>query len=983
MGTNKNIGTRSLPLKFAQTLTKEVNAAWESGDMLQKVTSITAELLKYWFDESHCDTRDVNFHAGQKQAIINAIYVYEVLRTQTVMDMWEAVDELSLGAMGVSEIAKDKYSLRKYCVKMSTGTGKTWVMHALLIWQYLNATATQTGYDSPLEQTYTNNFLLIAPGLIVYERLLGAFLGKERASGERDFLLSDFYTYRELFIPAPFREQLFNFLRTSVVKKDDIMQKSLGNGVIVITNWHLFMNQGEEAEKYSDPADAVSIVKELLPLTPGVSAGNSLDTLDKRHLSGNELEALSKLPSLMVINDEAHHIHENKIYGESKEVEWQKTLNIISQNISDNYLQLDFSATPYNVTGGGDKRTKHYFPHIIVDFDLYTAIHSGLVKIITLDKRQELANIPLEELDFRATRDAGNAALALSEGQKIMLDAGVVKLKILEDNFLHITREDTKQKHPKLLVICEDTKVSPLVQEYLVLYKGFAENEVMKIDSSAKGEIPEKEWKEVKQRLFDIDNHSHPKVIISVLMLREGFDVNNICVIVPLRSSKSDILLEQIVGRGLRLMWRGGDFEEMKRENRENIFKKKVAPSNLMDILSIIEHPAYNEFYRDLIEKGEVFEDTSGDKSNPIGDLELIHLKPNYAEYDIYIPMILHDKEEVLREEGNWMYGLKPYNGIPFEALKKMTADQGNVFYSEEITVETRFGKYKVTDSIIDADCYNIFLAKVLALILSATDKGGRGKNLPKMQINNHRIMSVLDTFIRQRLFDRDFNPLYDENWRILILKGAGVIDHIIKEITRVCWEMQNEVSVIDAEVSKRYFSECSPLKIRSNYRIKVAKSIFEYLPFPSNKGEFERAFMEFIDNDSQVDRFIKVKEHIHNFCRIFYLRSDGMISAYFPDFVVKIGDEMYVVETKAQKDFSNEDVISKKKSATEWCRKVNELEESDRMHCTWFYSMVSDAVFYLYRKDGSLAHNLLRIGHQHTKEKRTGQMVIDDLIEE
>ena len=68
-----------------------------------------------------------------------------------------------------------------------------------------------------------------------------------------------------------------------------------------------------------------------------------------------------------------------------------------------------------------------------------------------------------------------------------------------------------------------------------------------------------------------MDRHAQPRVIVSVLMLREGFDVNNICVIVPLRSSQAQILLEQTIGRGLRLMWREPEYADIKRENRERI----------------------------------------------------------------------------------------------------------------------------------------------------------------------------------------------------------------------------------------------------------------------------------------------------------------------------------------------------------------------------------------------------------------------------
>ena len=93
----------------------------------------------------------------------------------------------------------------------------------------------------------------------------------------------------------------------------------------------------------------------------------------------------------------------------------------------------------------------------------------------------------------------------------------------------------------------------------------------MAIDSGKKAELGEKEWAVVHEKLFNVDRHAAPLVIVSVLMLREGFDVNNICVIVPLRSSQAQILLEQTIGRGLRLMWRDAEYCDNKRENRERI----------------------------------------------------------------------------------------------------------------------------------------------------------------------------------------------------------------------------------------------------------------------------------------------------------------------------------------------------------------------------------------------------------------------------
>src|SRR4030065_1457233 len=131
-----------------------------------------------------------------------------------------------------------------------------------------------------------------------------------------------------------------------------------------------------------------------------------------------------------------------------------------------------------------------------------------------------------------------------------MLRAGLSKLKKLEVDFALIA----PHRYPKMVVICEDTTVSPLVAQFL-MGEGLSENEVMAIDSGRKGELKPDEWEKIRERLFDVDKHQTPRVLVSVLMLREGFDVSNICVIVPLRTTGAQILLEQTIGRGLRLVW--------------------------------------------------------------------------------------------------------------------------------------------------------------------------------------------------------------------------------------------------------------------------------------------------------------------------------------------------------------------------------------------------------------------------------------------
>ena len=951
MPTLLNTGTKDIPLDFAKQLSNIVNQEWESGSFITKVTPVTQDLLRFWFNPAFCDTRVINFHKGQKQAILNAIYCHEILKTDSILSMYQQASQDLLTPDFFNYIANDKFQHPKYCVKMATGTGKTFVLNALLIWQYLNSKFNEVENDVK----YTKNFLLVAPGLIVYERLLDAFLGKEREDGTRDFLTSDIKRNENLFIPERYRQAIFSFIQNNVVRKEEIGKKITGDGLIAITNWHLLAGVEDDENVETSPLeDPSNIIKDLLPITPGVTAGHDLNTIDNKFLKGGELEYLQSLENICVFNDEAHHIHENKQNGIISEVEWQKSLNFISQDKGRNFIQVDFSATPYDVTGSGQKRTKHYFPHIIIDFALKEAIKEGLVKTIAIDKRKELASLENEELDFKAVRDGKNV-VDLSEGQRLMLRAGLAKLKILEDEFT----KETENKYPKMLVICEDTKVSPLVCQFLKS-EGLSDEDIMQIDSDKKGSIKESEWKEVKQRLFNVDKHSTPKVIVSVLMLREGFDVSNVCVIVPLRSSQAPILLEQVIGRGLRLMWREKDYQDIKAENRYKMFVEKQSPTNYLDILSIIEHPAFIQFYDDL-ENGMIVEEKEmPPKGNVLGDIITVGLKENYDKYDFYIPTIISDKEEILQLGDLTTENL---NKLPWtlNQLKSMVQNYGDEsFYSEEMTVKTRFGEYKVSAQLFNAQSYNEFLARMLEAITNNLARVGGHSSYPTMQVNQVALVQVIDNYIRTKLFGEPFNPSESNNWRVLMIARAGILQHIMQEVSQTVYDMQNNVEIADAVVIKNYFSDIDKIKMRENFALDIQKSIYEKTAYPSNKGDFEKDFLQFADRDTEVERLLKINENYHTFAHLKYIRTDGLLSSYYPDFILKIGENIYLVETKAEKDVDNSNVKQKQKSALDWCKKINELPLDDRMNATWNYSLLDDNTFYSMSNRGATTQEIL-----------------------
>ena len=951
------------------THTNQLCRGLESGaaDILELVTPTTAELLKWWFGEDMVLARSgLNFHMGQKQALLNAIVAHEVLGKDqphwTLLDLYRAAapDALLAGSR-INEVAGARHSHPKYCFKMATGTGKTWVLQALMIWQLLNKTAALAeGID---DSRFTRQFMVVAPGLIFYERLLDAFCGKllENGSGSRDFATSDIARFADLFMPDAYRDMVFAFVRGNVCNKGEIGLKATGNGMIAITNWHLLAEgevveeEVEEIEALGAPLEPQQVVQAVLPLAPGRATGNSLDVLDRRYARGNVLEFLAELPEMMVFNDEAHPIHEFKREGEITKVEWQKSLSRIAASKGRRFVQVDFSATPYNDVGSGKNKRKIYFPHIITDFDLKSAMRAGLVKSLVLDRRKEIGALPLE---FKAERDDDGDPV-LSEGQRVMLRAGLKKLRKLEADFVGVD----PTRHPKMLVVCEDTSVAPLVAAFLQ-DEVLAQDDVMTIDSGKKAELGEKDWAPVRERLFSVDRHASPRVIVSVLMLREGFDVNNICVIVPLRTSQAQILLEQTIGRGLRLMWRDPEYTDIKRENRERI-NAGQEPGSLLDVLSIVEHPAFQSFYDDLIQEG--LAGTTGDDMDDTpgaGDVIAAELRDGFEAFDFGIPFILQEAEEVGDHRALDLMTLPAFKAMTPEELTGLLG-KGDTFISQDLQSATLFGDYRVDGAVMDVGGYNGYLARLTRRISQALSEPlPKGNKIathlakPYLQVNTAELTGWLDDYIWTQLFGATFNPLDGENWRVLLLQP--VVDHITKMFAVALLDSEQKHITGRTGVHLRHLSEVPRLMMQESHSAPVSKCIYTRLAWPARNGGLERTFIHWAQADSQIKAFCKISENRHTFARLRYVKDDGLPAFYPPDFLVRTADATYLVETKAQQQTIHPTVQRKRRAALAWCDRINDLGPLERVGASWHYVLLAENVVAEWQTNGARLAELL-----------------------
>jgi len=422
-------------------------------------------------------------------------------------------------------------------------------------------------------------------------------------------------------------------------------------------------------------------------------------------------------------------------------------------------------------------------------------------------------------------------------------------------------------------------------------------------------------------------------------------------------------------------MWREPRYEDSKRENREKLLIRKEEPENYMDILSIIEHPAFIQFYETEL-SGAIGETKALPKRDRVvGDIISVPLKENFKEYDFFWPLIVHDKEEHLTSEELSVEKLEPFP-IKLEELKPLVNREGDVFYGEELTVKTKFGEYSVTADIFTAKSYNSFIQKIVNAVSSVPVKIGKRtqKTFPIMQINSAVIANLTDDYIRYRLFGSEFDPLKDNNWRILVLTQEKIIQHIVRNVSQSIYDLQNRLKVVDAKIIKRNFSEVTEIEIRETYAINVAKTIYSKLAFPSNKGGFERAFMEFVDSDSKVKSFIKIDQYYYPFANVLYVREDGQLAHYVPDFLVRIGNSIYLVETKAERDMNNINVKQKRLATLDWISKVNELKAEERMGCTWHYVLLGERTFYEFSGKGATTEEILKYTLL-TKDKVEGKL--------
>jgi type III restriction enzyme len=893
--------------------------AWAASGY-EGVTAVTESLLHHWFSTEH---EEASFHPAQRTAIETAIFVHEVLRRELPEGGFLHGLHAHLGASEDRDALFAPWwadPLPRYGFKLATGTGKTWVLQALLVWQVLNRLALEGPAGRQLdpaerawrEAAFSARCLVVTPGLVVHDRLLDALLGTQDARGNRQMEKADLRNFRDLFIPSEDRDAFFGAFRP--LNGRDVMETTpQPEAFALVVNWQALMDRSGEEDEAEHPADLLEIPK----------YGSVTERGNPRYLVLREW--LAQGPDLVIFNDEAHHTHTNT---GGEEGVWEAALNAIRADQTALHgrslgFRGDFSATPFFQVSTGRGKAKQasrkWFPHILCDYGLAQAQKDMLVKQLWLVKD------PRMDGDAAVYRSEEGV---LTDSQKALIDVGLAKRKWVEDGlrFMGVA------SMPKLMVVAEDTSVADQAAAFIAQQRtgefGLLPDAVAVLHSNRKGELKKDEYEALRRRIFAADRRDDLQVIVNVAMLQEGFDVNSICVIVFLRAGESAILVEQVIGRGLRLMFRKEAWPELwpqKEQDAQNLWARRE-PMTALDMLYLVDHPKFRQKLREFEEEeglaigeGELDEAraamgdlvTVGVDDGRVPALDLAWPLGFYRD-DPPVPSVL----ELLKE------GFKPYGDA--RVLAAMRTDKGVQFTKEHMATETQVPW--TADLSSEAQ-------QTLANLASALVEGRKGQGWLTDQWAD--MVDVVARVAKQHLFPgSDFDPLNrPEDARVL--RQELVRQHLLKQLQdardrwlgRIYESHPGEVGVTgwgwasDPESDGR-----TPLlRGREARRIENARCVFPAIFEAAQGGGLERAFItEVLEKSGEVLAWFKPLERRHSLA-LRYRTRFGELSRYWPDFAVRLGDTMWLVETKAARDRESQAIWDKAKAALAWCRTASD----------------------------------------------------------
>ena len=807
-------------------------------------TSATSKaLLNWWFKEDHIldntDGTSYNFryYFSQREALETVIWLYEVAQ---VKDKYDLIRYNSTGVLSAQMFTEDWLRL---VIKMATGAGKTKVMSLVIAWAYFHKL-----YEP--NSRLAKNFLLIAPNVIVFERIKNDFIGNKIFF--QDPVLPD-----NGYMGQNWQDDF----QVTLHLQDELKNVS-ETGNIFLTNIHRVF-ESDVREYSAEDEDTSEYFLGDKPVTK-----TNEGTVDLGMV-------VRDINELIVINDEAHHIHEENA--------WLKSIRDIDNRLklkgSKLALQIDVTATPKDSKGA-------IFVQTISDYPLVEAIHQKVVKQPVVP--DEVSRAKLKE----------NQSIKFTEKWRDHINLGVEEWRKTYDENIRMNKKAV------LFIMTEDTKSCDEVAEYLELSYADLKGAVLTIHTNKSGEISEttsgknkEELEKLRKQSNEIDSWESPfKVIVSVMMLKEGWDVKNVTTVLGLKPFTADnkILPEQALGRGLRKMYFGR--------------------TDIDEYVSIIGTPAFMDFVESIKGEGIILEKRMmGAGAKPISPMVVeIDKESTYKDIeklDIEIPVLT---SKIQREYKN-LADLDVSTMLEKTGQKRVSVKT----FTEQEKREIKF-KYVVAEeihhSMILTGDIDVNYQSVIGFFTQSIMRELR------LFSGYDILFGKVKDFVEHYMFD--LNVKIDLN-DLNVLTNLSEVEYI-KLIKDAFKKSINDLTVQDkgdAEI-KNYIkvSNARPFVVNNGAFLVPQKSVFNRIVGDSN---FELEFAIFLDNCKDIISFSKNFENKEaTALRIEYKNNEGFIVNYYPDFFVKVNDkEVYIIETKGREDENDKLKFERLKK---WCDDVN-----------------------------------------------------------
>ena len=816
------------------------------------VGDTTRALLAWWFDRDGEDDALLRYYFSQREAVETVIYLFEAAAVRDKYDL------LRFSAGGVTpEMITEAW--RRYVIKMATGSGKTKVMSLLIAWSYFHKLYEENSQLS-------RNVLLIAPNIIVLDRLYRDFEGL-RIFHDDGVLPPNGHEGRDW--QSDFQMHLH---------RQNEVRFHTDTGNLFLTNIHRVYVR-DQTPPSTDDEDTRDYF--LGPRPTGALTDDRIDLG----------EVVRELDELLVINDEAHHIHD-------KELAWFKAIedlhNALVQKDRMLSLQVDMTATPKHNNGA-------IFVQTVADYPLVEAVHQNIVKRPVIPDDESCAKMKERPSADYCERYADYIELGVKEWRKVY--------------------ETHKRAGKKavLFVMTDDTRNCDELGKYLQAQYHDLKGKVLVIHTKKNGEITEKaatgkaekELMELRKQAAEIDGWDNPyRAVVSVLVLREGWDVRNVATVVGLRaySAKSNILPEQTLGRGLRLMYPG-----------QNDTGEKV---------SVIGSPAFIDFVGEIekegvkLEKAEMGAGTPPQASMVIA-IDRDNPAKNIPDLEIAVPVLSRrfsmDFSRITQLSAEKIpCAPQRYKQYPANAPREVVFRD---FLSGEISHTTRLGDGLVSD-------YSRIIGFFTSQVMGESH----------LFSEYHFLYGVMQDFVRDHLFGKTIDLEAADTVRNLAEPGTG------KAIRDGFSKAMAALFIQDA-LQPQIQSELKVTDMRP-FAMKPAKHVYAPKKCAQNlvvgDSSLETRLAGFLDKCPDVAAF--AKNYLAVNFRLDYVKADGKIANYFPDFLVRNDSgEVWIVETKGRKD---EDDIRKWERLQQWCGDVGKLKQDPVVRPL----LVEEAVFRQHR---------------------------------